>query len=293
MYNQSHVGISEAGPGRVTKDLPTAITLGAEPTAISGEQAQTMLEEIGATIKELGRKELECRLELGRLLIAIQDRLLWGEMAPSYATWTDFLEKGFTKITGLHISSAYVAVQLAKSRALKEIPPVDLAKIPLSNAKTLVQLEKATPRRRPSAEVIEKAKTLTNSEFRREVGVSRGYNVQVWAPDKAAGRQLQRIAENFRHVTEDAARAFANFLGSVDVTKRAGDGIDNKTDLIVATCQLAWQNEEAEMELAASEAFGDPFMGKQRSPNLETKSTEESIGAEWSGEEQSPVVADS
>ena len=50
----------------------------------------------------------------------------------------------------------------------------------------------------------------------------------------------------------NAARNFADLLESIDVTKRAGDGIDNKIDLILATCKLAWQNEEAEMDAAES-----------------------------------------
>ena len=164
MDDEAYGGTSEEGPGQETTD-PIAIALCADPTGVSAEQAQKLLERIGATIRELARRELESRLELGRLLIAIQDRTLWREMTPLYATWTDFLEDGFPKITGLRVSSGYEAMQLAKSRLLKEIPPPDLAKIRLSNAKTLVQLEMATPTRRLSAEVIEKAKTLPMPNF--------------------------------------------------------------------------------------------------------------------------------
>ncbi len=123
------------------------------------------------------------------------------------------------------------------------------------------------------------------------MGASRGYNMAVWVEDKRAGRQIQRIAEALRNATEDAARNFADFLECVDVTKRAGDGIDNKIDLILAICKLAWQNEEAEMERAELKEFSDLFMGKDTSPNLEMESADQPIDSEWSGEEPNPGVA--
>ena len=92
-------------------------------------------------------------------------------------------------------------------------------------------------------------------------------------------------------MTEDAARAFADCLESVDIAKRAADGIDNKIDLILAICKLAWQNEEAEMEIAELGEFSDLVMGKDTSPNLEMESTDESSGAEWNGEEKNRGVA--
>ena len=256
MDNEGHVGISEDGPGQATKDVPTGIALCADPTVVSAEQAQTLLKEIGATIKELSRKELDSRLMLGRLLIEVQDRTLWREMTPAYATWSEFLEHGFEKITGLQIRSAYSSMELARSKTLQEISPDDRAEIPLSNAKTIVQLEKANPQRRLPAETIQKAQTLPNAEFRREVGVSRGYNVQVWVADKAVGRQVQRIAEIFRSATEDAARSFADLLESDDIGKRTGDGIDNKIDLIMSTCMHDWEEEEAELEFEQSGLLG-------------------------------------
>ena len=292
MDHEGHVGISEDGPGQATKDVSTTgIALCADPTVVSAEQAQTMLKEIGATFRELARKELESRLELGRLLIAIQDRTLWKGMKPAYSTWSDFLAEGFPKITGLRTSTAYDAMELAKSETLKEISPEERAEIPLSNARTLVRLERAAPKRRLPVETIRKARTMPNAEFRREVGVSRGYPVQVWVADKAVGRQVQRIAEILRNATEDAVRSFADFLGSDDIGKRTGDGIDNKIDLILAICKLAWQNEEAEMERAELRELSDFFVGKDPSPNLEMESADQPIDSEWSGEEQSPVVA--
>ncbi len=255
MDKQTHVGTSKEGLGQATTD-PVAIALRADPTGVSAEQAQAMLVKIGATIRELSRRELDSRLALGRLLVEVQHGTLWREMRPAYRTWSEFLEEGFPKITGLQTRTAYGAMELAGSRTLEEISLEDRAEIPLSNAKTIVQLEKANPQRRLPAETIQKAQTLPNAEFRREVGVSRGYNVQVWVPDKAAGRQLQRIAENFRHVTEDAARAFADFVESVDIAKRAGDCIDNKIDLIMSTCMNDWQIEETEMEFEQSGLLG-------------------------------------
>ena len=94
-------------------------------------------------------------------------------------------------------------MELAKSQTLKEISPEDRAEIPLSNARTLVRLEKATPKRRLPVETIQKAKTMPNDEFRREVGASRGYNMAVWVEDKRAGRQIQRIAEALRTASEE------------------------------------------------------------------------------------------
>lgn len=250
MENLAYAGVLEDTQAR--KDLPTGMALSADPEAVGAEQAQAMLQQLADTIRELARRELESRLFLGRLLLGVQDRGLFMDMKPAYATWTDFLEQGFPTITGLRVRTAYDAMELAKSQTLKEISPEDRAEIPLSNARTLVRLEKATPKRRLPVETIQKAKTMPNDEFRREVGASRGYNMAVWVEDKRAGRQIQRIAEALRTASEDAARNFADLLESIDVTKRAGDGIDNKIDLILATCKLAWQNEEAEMDAAES-----------------------------------------
>ena len=232
--------------------VPITIALCADPAGVSAVQAQTMLVEIAATIRELSRKELDSRLALGRLLVEVQDRTLWREMRPTYATWSDFLEEGFPKITGLQTRTAYGAMELAKSRTLRDMTPEDRAQIPLSNARTLVRLEKTDPRGLLAAETIQKAKNLSNAEFRSEIGASKGYVVRVWVSDRPAGRQIQRIAENFRHTTEDAARAFADFLESDDIGKRTGDGIDNKIDLIMSTCMHDWETEEAELEFEQS-----------------------------------------
>ena len=148
--------------------------------SVSAEQAQTMLVKIGATIRELSRRELDSRLALGRLLVEVQHRTLWREMRPAYRTWSEFLEEGFPKITGLQTRTAYGAMELAGSRTLKEISAEDCAGIPLSNAKTLVQLEKANPQRRLPVETVQKAKTLPSVLQLSNMGLYLLFTVSYW-----------------------------------------------------------------------------------------------------------------
>ena len=77
----------------------------------------------------------------------------------------------------------------------------------------------------------------------------------VWVGDAELAPPLQRVLETLKGLTPDAARHLAEFLESVDLAKRAGDGIDNKVDLIIATCTLEFQREEAELEAQERSRF--------------------------------------
>ena len=101
-------------------------------------------------------------------------------MRPAYRTWSEFLEEGFPKITGLQTRTAYGAMELAGSRTLKEISAEDRAGIPLSNAKTLVQLEKANPQRRLPVETVQKAKTLPSVLQLSNIGLYLLFTVSYW-----------------------------------------------------------------------------------------------------------------
>jgi hypothetical protein len=59
---------------------------------------------------------------------------------------------------------------------------------------------------------------------------------------------LSRFVETLKGLAPDVAQSFADFLESPELTKRAGDGIANKIDFILATCSQQFQRVGAEPE---------------------------------------------
>ena len=209
--------------------------------------AEAMLSRLGREIQSLAGRELRCRMKLGQLLLHIQEHRLYTEIRGGFHNWTDFLKNGFPEITGLQDRSAYDAIDLAQSPTLRRLPDSEKGEIrSVANARTITRLERGHVEITP--ETINAAKELPNAEFRRSVGVSQGAMVSIWVQDAELAAPLQRILESLKNLTPDAARHLADFLESVDLTKRAGDGIDNKIDLIISTCMLEFQREEAELE---------------------------------------------
>jgi len=193
-------------------------------------------------------------MKLGELLLHVQDHRLYDRMRGGFASWTEFLEQGFPGITGLQVRSAYDAIKLAESPTLQSIPDQEKDEIKsVANARTIARLERDHVEITP--EVLSAAKKLPNAEFRRAVGVSQGGMVSVWVQDAELAAPLQRVLESLKNLTPDAARHLAEFLESVDMTKRAGDGIDNKIDLILSTCTLAFQREDAELDAQERSRF--------------------------------------
>jgi len=224
-----------------------ATNRGTDQVPSSSTEPEELLTELGREIQSLSGRELRCRMKLGELLLHIQEHRLYTEFRGGFDHWTDFLDNGFPEITGLETRSAYDAISLAQSPTLRGLPDSEKKKVKsVANARTIAGLERnhvdVTP------DTISAAKHLGNTEFKRKVGVSRGATVSTWIHDAELAAPLQRILEILKGLTPDAARHLAEFLESVDLGKRAGDGIDNKLDLIIATCTLEFQREEAELE---------------------------------------------
>jgi len=224
-----------------------ATNRGVDQVPSSSTEAEKLLAELGRELQSLAGRELRCRMKLGELLLQIQRGRLYTEFRKGFDNWTDFLENGFPRITGLQIRSAYDAISLGQSPTLRRLPDSEKSQIKsVANARTITRLERNNVEVTP--ETISSAKELPSAEFKRKVGVSRGHTVSVWVQDAELAAPLQRIMEMLKGLTPDAARHLAEFLESVDLTKRAGDGIDNKLDLIISMCNLEFQREEAELE---------------------------------------------
>ena len=84
--------------------------------------ALEFLSRAGEALRLLGRANVWCRLQLGRQLLAIQERQLWTQMrrpdgsGDPYHSWDDFLSHGFPTISGFGRETCYAAVSLV-SRA--------------------------------------------------------------------------------------------------------------------------------------------------------------------------------
>ena len=203
---------------------------------LNAVQAERLIHNLCGEIQELTRRDLEFRIQLGQLLLAIQDRELYRKIRSGYRTWQDFLDQGFVELSGLHARTAYDAMELAKSKVLSQMGPTERAKISsVANARLLVRMERIAPET-VTPEVVEQAKMLPLAQFRQAVGASSGMLIRLWVSDVEAGKELQKIVGLLGGATADALRVLRELLESDELSAFAG-GPDNKIDCMVAACR--------------------------------------------------------
>lgn len=220
-----------------------------EPEKLTTEIAEQSLKQLVSIDQQLTGFSTTVRMAIGRLLLAIKDAGLHLDMG--YSNWQAFLEEGIPKLCKRQWRFAYSSISMAQSKALAALEPAELEKVPVTNAQTLVRIEKAgTPVTRI---LIKKAKSLPSREFNREVGVTQGRSVSTWTPTKEQGTELQRIMDILRSGSGDALQKLADLFESVEMTREAGDGVDNKIDLLLSTMQQHFQAEEVLQSMCSPE----------------------------------------
>jgi hypothetical protein len=204
-------------------------------------QARNGLTLMGEVFGRIAKAELAARMCCGRVLLTIKTEKLWKGFVGDDDTWYDFVTEVLPDQFKISTRVAYEAMEFANSKTLTNLPQAELAQIPISNAKTLVRIEKAGT---PKPEVIEEAKTTPPRDFKAKHSVETGAMVSKYIKDPDAVPHWRRILDALGGLTPEAAERFANFLESDDLGQRAGDGPDNKIDCILGVIEIEWQNEE-------------------------------------------------
>jgi len=214
-------------------------------------QSRNSLQLMGEVFQRVNEAELAARLYLGRILLTVKNEQLWKGLNSD--TWQTFINERLPEAFGISTRLGYEAMEMAGSETLTALAPEQLGKIPISNAKALVRVEKSEGK--PTAEVISNAQTMPPGEFRASVSVKTGALVQKWVKDPAVAPHIRRMLDVLAGLSEDAAQHFADLLESPDLIKRAGDGPDNRVDLILAAVAAEFQGEQAEEDDIPEDAF--------------------------------------
>lgn len=221
-------------------------------------QSRNALQLLSDVLTRINEAQLASRMCLGRILGIVREENLYiafdGFNVPTFGR---FMRERLPTLFGISSRVGYESIEMASSATLAALPLDELKQIPIINAKTLVRAEKIE---KPTPEVVANAKTMPTADFRASVGVSVGVMVQKWMKDEEAAPHVKRILNTVAMMTPHAAKNFADFLESPELAQRAGDGADNRFDCLLATVELAWQNEpqaifetEAELEEALTE----------------------------------------
>jgi len=199
----------------------------AAPDAVKG-----ILREAGRFLQAVENAGTPARKALGHVLAETKQRKLhleWG-----YDGWGAFMDD-MPALAFVATRTAYEAIEMAESEAIASLDPERLAALPLTNARTIVKVEKAQKAsgKKLDPGIVEQAVTLRPRDFRREVSAEEGATVRVWVPDKAAAGQIERILKVLAGASAEAAKAFADFIESADLVAYAGEGPDNRIDAIL------------------------------------------------------------
>lgn len=208
---------------------------------LDAQEALKQLKNLSEDLEDIRRRELNCRMALGRLLAEIRDRELYRDMPGRHKTWSDWLEDkraipegGFYAVTGLRDRTALDAIELAGSPTLANLPEPEREKIrTVSNARTLVKLERSGTKIGPTE--IHQAQTMSSGEFKRAVGVAQGAVVRVWMKDEGAARHLQAVVEFFAPLSAGGAQKLREAVD--ELWKLDAAAPEDAVDLIAALVQ--------------------------------------------------------
>lgn len=198
----------------------------------SADKVKDILRDAGRFLQAIENAGTPARKALGHVLVETRERKLhleWG-----YDGWMGFMED-MPKLAFVSTRTSYEAIEMAESEAIGSLDTEKLAALPLTNARTIVKVEKAQKAagRKLDPGVIEQAVALRPKDFRREVSAEEGATVRVWVADKAAAGEIERIVKVLAGATPQAAKAFADFLESAELVAYAGNGADSKIDAIL------------------------------------------------------------
>lgn len=213
-------------------ELPTDV-------AVDVAGSRRCIELLAESIRVTAMANAYCRVMLGRQLLKVQELQLWTHYGLSCRTWSQFLDAGFPKLSGLSRETAYTAMQLVKSPTIAEMPPMELRRIPhLSNAIELARLEKKGGTR-VSAKIREDAMTLGADAFRATLGKGK----RIIVEDQKVVGPLARVVGFLKIAHPDSLSAFAELFEEAKM--RSGDNPDDTLDCIMACCREQWRQEDA------------------------------------------------
>lgn len=195
------------------------------------------LQTLGKEIQDLDSRAITTRIRLGQKLIEVREKHLWDGFDAPYSTWSDFLETGFWRLTGLQKRSGEDAIELAESPTLKamgekvaQIPTLSIARH-IGRMDRLVAAGQGEP---PSPALLELAiqPDTTTTEFRRQAGCTEGGMVKLWLESAETAKALQVLVLALQTGTPSALANFASFLEDPRMCAHAPT-VDDRLDFIV------------------------------------------------------------